>query len=198
MMKEKMEKVYSDLAENGFKCEAVKNGIRVKLDIPGFTNATMDLNIFDLTESMKDKNETGFDSIDKDIELSSGYNFGCKGKKKLYFANIFSIELTNVQKNYINARKTVDFLYGVNLKMFRESLDKIGLSRSGIIRLSLTKIYRAAVDAETLIGALSEEADRIVRADEQKNLKKLIPIVRDPFVKSIIFLLCDTIEIKSN
>jgi len=197
METKKIEKIYKDLAENGFKCKAIENGIRVESGAPGVTKATFDVYIFDPKQELKDKKEIHPSDMEKDRNMPVGYHFGCRGEKHLYMAKIYSSELANARKNYLEAGKTVELLYSVDLKMFRQSLDKIGLSRSGIIRLSLTRIYRAAVDSDTLITALSDEADIIVKAGKQQAVKNLKLNVKDPFLKKVVCLLCDTILIKT-
>ena len=181
MEPDKIEKIYNDLAENGFTCEPVENGIHVKLNIPKMTDAAIDLCILESKQDMKD------------ARASCMYHFGCRGKNHLYVAKICASKLTDAQQHYLNARKTMELLHGVDLKMFRQGLDQIGLSRSGIIRSSLTRIYRAAEDIDILLNTISDEASRIVKANKIEPVKHLKSNTTDPFVKAVICLLWDAV-----
>lgn len=197
MEPDKIEKIYNDLAENGFTCEPVENGIHVKLNIPKMTDAAIDLCILGSKQDMKDDCEMNSSCMDKDARASCRYHFGCRGKNHLYVAKIYASKLTDAQQHYLNARKTMELLHGVDLKMFRQGLDQMGLSRSGIIRSSLTRIYRATEDIDILIVTISYEASRIVKANKIEPVKHLKSKTTDPFVKTVICLLWDAVLLQT-
>ena len=197
MESNKIEKVYNDLAKNGFTYEPIDNGINVKLNIPGMTDASLSLSILEPKQDMKDKTEGYPCGTDKNTDTRCGYHFGCRGNNHLYVANIHSSKLTDAQQHYLNAKKTMVLLHGVDLKMFRQGLDQIELSRSGIIRSSLTRIYRATENIDILLSTISDEASRAVKAKKLETIKHLSTKATDPFVKTVICLLRDAILLQT-
>jgi len=197
METKKIQKIYHDLAKNGFTCEPIENGIRVKRKIPGMTDATMDVSILESKKDIKNKSKTNASDIEKDTNAPCIYHFGCRGKNHLYVAQIYGSKLTEAQEHYLNIRKTMELLHGVDLKMFRQGMDQINLSRSGIIRSSLTRIYRAAENLDTMTNTLSDETGRIVKANKQETIKHLTSKSKDPFVKKVICLLWDAIALQT-
>ena len=66
METKKIEKTYHDLAKNGFTCEPIENGIRVKRKTPRMTDVTMDVSILESKQDIKNKSETNASDIEKD------------------------------------------------------------------------------------------------------------------------------------
>lgn len=67
--------------------------------------------------------------------------------------------------------KALELLEDVDSKMFRKALDDLGLARSSLLRVSLTRIFRAAVDPEELRTAVKEEAERVATPENRMALE---------------------------
>jgi hypothetical protein len=80
-------------------------------------------------------------------------------------------------------------LEGVDAKMFRKSLDTLGLSRSSLVRLALTRIFREASDTSELITAISREAELIIKEEDKKIVQMLKDQDKIPFLSKLAHLL---------
>ena len=80
--------------------------------------------------------------------------------------------------------------------MFRQAMDQLGLTRSGNVRLALTRIFRDSMDADELMTTISKEADRIVSSGEQDIIRNLRKVGQVTFITNILHLLWETIVLK--
>jgi len=79
--------------------------------------------------------------------------------------------------------------------MFRKSLDNLGLSRSGLVRMALTRIYRAGTDPLELTITIAEEAERISNTDEVEAINILRNTSNASFITDMAQLLWETIAL---
>jgi len=77
----------------------------------------------------------------------------------------------------------------VDAKTFREGLDEIDLSRSSIVRTSLSRIFRASVNIQELMKVMDAEAERILSNDEMISLKQIKEKPKPAFLTVVIDLL---------
>lgn len=91
------------------------------------------------------------------------------------------------------AQKALEQLKNIDSKTVRMELDKLGLQRSGAIRLALTRISRGAIDIKDLLTSVDEEAQKIDAAHDHDLLKTLKDNYQDTFVGSIAYLLWERV-----
>ena len=91
--------------------------------------------------------------------------------------------------NGMPANAVFSDLEGVDAKMFRRSLDTLGLSRSSLVRLALTRIFREASDTHELISAISREAELILNDEDKKVVQMLKDQDKIPFLSKMAHLL---------
>lgn len=85
--------------------------------------------------------------------------------------------------------KIVELLEPVDAKMFRNGVDLLGLPRSSILRVSLTHIYRAAMDPEELKTAIAQEAEKIVAQSDKDALQEIKEKNKTEFLNPVIHAL---------
>ena len=107
-----------------------------------------------------------------------------------------SVDLMTVPKERVivepmglDLKKAVDLLEKIDSRKFRQALDELGLSRSSILRVSLTRIFRAAVDTDELEIALREEAERITDPRDRSDLERIRASNTTGFLGPLIALL---------
>ena len=86
-------------------------------------------------------------------------------------------------------RKVVDIFESVDSKMFRQALDDLGLSRTSILRVSLTRIFRSATDADELQAVIREEAFRITDPSDRTELDSILTSNYVEFLDPLIRML---------
>jgi len=130
-----------------------------------------------------------------------------------YYARLFMLDMDFIQKppdqrtdimvarrgaadtNDINVEQTsdllkvVDIFESVDSKMFRQALDDLGLSRTSILRVSLTRIFRSAADADELKAAIREEALRIADPADRTELDSILTSNYVEFLDPVIRML---------
>lgn len=89
----------------------------------------------------------------------------------------------------IDLKAAVDLLETVDSRKFRQALDDLGLPRSSILRVSLTRIFRAAADMEELEIAFREEAERIADPRDRKDLEHIRTANKVQFLAPLIAML---------
>ena len=121
--------------------------------------------------------------------------YGYKNETHYYYARVKLAEESEeeVLKRTL-AEKSIYQLKGVDSKIFRESLDILGLPRSSISRLALTRIFRGSTDSDELLHVLSEEASKIVGSEDWKTIRKLMEESKNPFLSNILLLLWEEIS----
>ncbi len=82
----------------------------------------------------------------------------------------------------------------IDSKMFRNELDNLGLSRSSIVRLALTRIFRNSVGPDELLSAISQEAINITTSKDQEILEKLKKNNHNSYLSDVIHLLLEKVE----
>jgi hypothetical protein len=87
------------------------------------------------------------------------------------------------------AEKAMSQLESVDAKMLRQSLDMMGLKRSSAIRLSLTRIFRNALDATELESAIQSEALKIVTPEDRVELQTVKSLSVNGFLDAVVDLL---------
>ena len=87
------------------------------------------------------------------------------------------------------AKHALTQFQGVDSRQFRQTLDSIGLSRSSVLRLSLTRIFREALDIPLLLETVDNEAKKIAGSPEQEDLRKLKEDHRVPLMNAVLELL---------
>ncbi len=181
------------LSSHGFKTKTLKNCTQVSLDEQGIKDSLID--IFLIDNKLETKEVRDNLNLD-DQESKDSFYFGCRGKKNFYFTKIRAPikQIENLQNNK-TIDKTIDSLKCVDSKMFRKSLDDLGLSRSGPARLSLTRIYRAGTDLLELTVTVAEEAERLSKTDEVETINILRNTTHTPFITVMAQLLWEAITL---
>lgn len=87
------------------------------------------------------------------------------------------------------AEKAMSQLESVDAKMLRQSLDMMGLKRSSAIRLSLTRIFRNALDVADLESAIQSEALKIVTPEDRTELQTVKSLSVNGFLDAVVDLL---------
>lgn len=106
------------------------------------------------------------------------------------------IEISHPKSLSELAEEAVNQLKGVDSRQFRETLDDLGLKRSSILRVALTRIFRDALDAQQIQEAVKEEAGKITNPKENAALSRLAEENRVPFIQEMIELLQHAAESK--
>ena len=121
--------------------------------------------------------------------------YGCNDETHYYYA---VVELADEPPEEILrkrlAKKALEQLGGIDSKTFRQELDTLGLPRSSIVRLAMTRIFRSASDTTELVNAAASEAGRIVNAEEWKTLRQLMNENKVPFLSNILYILWDQVS----
>ncbi len=123
------------------------------------------------------------------------YYFGCRNDIHYYYACVTLAE--EPEEEILRStltKKALHQLNGVDSKIFRTGLDTMGLPRSSLVRLALTRIFRGATDSEEFLNVLSEEANRIAGSEEWKYVRELAKENKDPFLSYILLLLWEEIS----
>jgi hypothetical protein len=210
------------LENRGFDIEYGGNRICLKMDCIGISNAVLDFyvlknspqqtrarlrrkinkinpeyddlpfhTIADL-EYMWKKIQDGLIDVAK---LDRFYYFGYRNDFHYYYAHVnISEESEEVILRQKLVEKAMAQLKNVDSKIFRQGLDMSGLPRSSIVRLALTRIFRSATEPEELIFVASQEAVRIVNAEEWKTLRQLIDSNQINFISNIIYILWEEVS----
>jgi len=106
------------------------------------------------------------------------------------------IEVSRPKSDTELAKEAVTQLSGTASRQFREALDNLGLKRSSILRVALTRMFRDAVDEQQIKGAVKQEAGKISDPEEKAALKKLAEENPVPFMQEMIELLWHTVNKK--
>jgi hypothetical protein len=93
----------------------------------------------------------------------------------------------------MTAEKAVILLETVDGKMLRQSLDMMNLRRSSNIRLALTRIFRSAMDAEALMSAIQEEAEKLISSEDLQDLEMIRILSATGFLQPVVELLCQEV-----
>jgi DNA-binding MarR family transcriptional regulator len=99
------------------------------------------------------------------------------------------VEVSQPKSETELAKEAVSQLSGTDSRQFREALDSLGLKRSSILRVALTRIFRDAVDEEQVSEAVKQEAGKVSDPEERATLKKLADDNPVPFIQEMIELL---------
>jgi hypothetical protein len=86
-------------------------------------------------------------------------------------------------------QKVVAIMEKVDAKMFRTSLDELGISRTSILRVCLTRIFRSATGPDELKAVITEEAKRISDEEDRNELDNILTSNYVPFLDPIIRML---------
>lgn len=133
--------------------------------------------------------------LSKIIQIGRFHYFGCRNGVHYYYAQItLEGEVSNFVLRGKFTEKAIAQLKGVDSKVFRQALDTLGIPRSSIIRLSLTRIFRDADDAAEFFLTVSKEAERIVNADEWRTLRDLKKQSQIAFLNNIICILWEEVS----
>jgi len=85
----------------------------------------------------------------------------------------------------------------VDPKMVRKELDRLGLSRSSILRLVLTRIARNSFSPEELLELVEVEAKKIVNPEDKNLITELMGKNKVPFLENLFRLLHEKTEDKN-
>lgn len=92
------------------------------------------------------------------------------------------------------AKEVIIHAKGIDSRQFRQSLDNMGLKRSCMVRVALSRIFREAVDEQSITAAVEKEAIKIGNSSEKNILGNLRQKNHAPYVKNSIELLWQTIN----
>jgi len=106
------------------------------------------------------------------------------------------VEIRQPKSEIKLAEEAVNQLSGIDSRQFRKSIDSLGLKRSSILRVALTRIFRDAVDEEQFREAVKQEAGKVSAPEETAVLKKLTKENPVPFMQAMIELLWHTVNKK--
>lgn len=87
------------------------------------------------------------------------------------------------------AEEALSLLETVDAGTLRNALDKLDLSRTGNVRIALTRIYRSAIDAEEMNAAIEKEGEKITRQSEIDELERIRELPSADFLSPMIELL---------
>ena len=100
-----------------------------------------------------------------------------------------AIEIRQPETPSALATEVVRQTRSVDSRQIRWALDNLGLQRSSSLRVSLSRIFRDAVDERQVIAAAQKEARKISNSGEKAALDKLRKENHIPYMKAIIELL---------
>lgn len=104
------------------------------------------------------------------------------------------IEIKEVMTPGEVAKKAVTQINAIDSRRFREALDNLGLKRSSVLRIALSRIYREAVDEKQITVAVEKEAGTITNPAEKNALNKLKEENQVPFMQEMIELLWQSVN----
>lgn len=104
------------------------------------------------------------------------------------------IEITTKRPTDELAAQAVSHLKSIDARQFRETLDLLGLKRSSVLRVVLSRIFRDAVDQTQLMKSLANESKRIANPSDMAELNKLRENSRIPFMKAVLELLWQSVN----
>ena len=194
--KSSIQKIQEILLTHGFSSKKHSGGIKLNLDVPGISEVFVnfcflppDINSEDIQDNIH--------GIKTEAEFDQSYYFGCKGSNNLFFFNIYTKKEPEEEIfHHKGARGIISQLNDVDSKMFRQELDRLGLSRSGAVRLALTRIFREMGDARGLLSAIADGAESIVKAGEQDIINNLLKEEKASFISNIVQLLWERMVIR--
>jgi hypothetical protein len=218
----KILKILKILESRGFEVEYNSNGICLKMECMGIPNAVLDFYVlksspkqtrarlrkktnkiysefddfsFHTIADLEYMRKAFQDSLIGVAKLDRFYYFGYRKDSHYYYAHVnMSEEPEEIILRQKLIEKALVQLKGVDSKIFRKGLDLSGLPRSSIVRLALTRIFRSATEPEELILVASQEAVRIVNAEEWKTLRQLIDSNQINFISNIIYILWEEVS----
>ena len=127
--------------------------------------------------------------------LERFHYYGFRKDLHIYYAHIaLAKEPPRVVRRLKVATKALASLEGVDSKTFRKALDDLGLPRSSLIRLALTRIFRDSPDPEELLSAVTREAGILFNSNDWKIVKDLKEETRESFLSPIVLLLWEEIS----
>jgi len=92
------------------------------------------------------------------------------------------------------AEEAYEKLKEVDSKMVRSELDDLGLSRSSILRLIVTRVVRDSFSPEELLDLVEVEAKKIVNFEDKNLITELMKKSRVPFLQNLFCLLNEKTE----
>jgi len=98
---------------------------------------------------------------------------------------------TEQKKTQNPIEKAVAMLEGIDARTFRKSLDDLGLPRSSILRVALMHLYRAALDADELRTALTDESEKITAPSDLAMLERIRENNKTDFLTPLLQALWD-------
>lgn len=104
------------------------------------------------------------------------------------------IEVKEVMTPDELAKKAVSQVNAIDSRRFREALDNLGLKRSSVLRVALSRIHREAVDVKQLKAAVEKEAGTVANPAERNALNKLKEENQVPFMQEMIELLWQSVN----
>ena len=187
----KIRKIQEILRDRGIDSEKLQNGVRINLAAAG----TLDLYIFGADVVFEEIRAELSDEETDTEKTGKTQFFGCSDHTGFYCAKIrLKEESTEADQNNKYAEKALNQLHNVDSKMFRQGLDDLGLSRSGNVRLALSRIFRSSADAKELLASIAQEAARIATADEHDEMNKLKEKGHASFISAIKELLLEEVK----
>ncbi len=92
------------------------------------------------------------------------------------------------------AEEAYDKLKEVDSKLVRNELDDLGLSRSSILRLIVTRVVRDSFSPEELLELVEVEAKKIVSPEDKNLITELMGKSKVPFLQNLFCLLDEKTE----
>lgn len=177
----------------GYEVSRIKNGIAVGLEGVGLPGAVADFYVLknnpeqirsrilrraepsalenDQIEAIRQALQEGAQGA---AEIGPYKFFGERGEACIYYAHIKMVnKLSRVFKQQKAAEAAFVQLKGVDSRTLRQGLDAAGLARSSIVRLSLSRIFRNAVNVQELLGTINAEARNIINTDQWQVVQSL-------------------------
>lgn len=87
------------------------------------------------------------------------------------------------------AAQAVSQLQGIDGRQFRETLDNMGIKRSSILRVALTRLFRDAADKNQLLDSVRQEAGKVISGLDSAELDRLRHETSQPFIRVMLELL---------
>lgn len=86
-------------------------------------------------------------------------------------------------------QRVVNMLESVDSSMFRKALDNLGIPRTSMLRVALTRIFRAATDLDEFKHVIMEEASRISDPADRSDLDKMLTSNHEEFLEPLVRML---------
>ncbi|PIE71827.1 MAG: hypothetical protein CSA22_00765 [Deltaproteobacteria bacterium] len=177
----------SDFSDDSVSFYVLKNNpdhVRAKLQINSPLPNQMERDLTNIQKQLQD-------SLDGVADIDTFHAFGSRRGMDIYYA---TVTMRDTPSPVIKFQKTAGTAFqqfkGIDSKMFRQSLDNLGLPRSSNLRLALTRIFRESLSAADLYAAIQAEAGCLISDEDVAALESILQLEKvPPFISGLITLM---------